>query len=90
MGLKTTVCYAVHGKLQVKFRFKRIMPITIRFYCLLTSGRLSSAETQRQYRERIRADPEKLRAYKERAKCRYDLSSTQSGCPQLHLNCDSI
>ncbi|KAJ7985464.1 hypothetical protein DPEC_G00352300, partial [Dallia pectoralis] len=34
--------------------------------------RLSHAEIQRQYRERIRADPEKLRAYKERARCRGD------------------
>ncbi|XP_045081931.1 uncharacterized protein LOC121543089 isoform X2 [Coregonus clupeaformis] len=52
--------------------------------------RLSSAETQRQYRERIRADPEKLRAYKERAKCRTHGSTKKvcDNCKKL-LNCAS-
>ncbi|KAM9405643.1 uncharacterized protein ACWYII_028836 isoform 1-T1 [Salvelinus alpinus] len=47
--------------------------------------RLSSAETQRQYRERIRADPEKLRAYKERAKCREDDDDDEDWISNFHV-----
>lgn len=41
-----------------------------RQYGSIVSGRLSSAETQRRFRERVRADPEKFRAYKEKERRR--------------------